>query len=157
MTSVTHKTRLGQLYDTSSGQPRLASMEGLRGLAVLLVFFVHFHALFGDYASKRPWVFFISKWLGDIGNIGVDLFFVLSGYLIYGLLLRRRQQFSTFIWRRIQRIYPAFLAVLLIYLVCSYAFPSQNKIHGSPIFAALYILENALLLPGIFNIQPIIT
>ena len=39
--------KFGDLYMLSDERQRLIPMEGLRGLAVLLVFFVHFHALFG--------------------------------------------------------------------------------------------------------------
>lgn len=132
-------------------------MEGLRGIAVLLVFFVHFHALFGRYVSTRPVFEWLSGFLGNIGNTGVDLFFVLSGSLIYGILLRRKVPYFKFIRRRLERIYPAFLAVFLLYLLLSAVFPDESKIHGPFLSACLYVLANALLLPGIFAITPIIT
>ena len=56
---------------------RIFVIDLLRGVAVLLVLFRHFHNL--DYTIKVP---ILSK----IGWIGVDLFFVLSGFLISGLL-----------------------------------------------------------------------
>jgi peptidoglycan/LPS O-acetylase OafA/YrhL len=132
-------------------------MEGIRGIAVLLVFFVHFHVLFGRYASLYPAIERTSSILGSIGNTGVDLFFVLSGYLIYGALLRKRSSYIEFIRRRIERIYPTFLAVFFLYLGLSVVFHSENKIHGSFFSVSVYILENVLLLPGIFHITPIIT
>jgi peptidoglycan/LPS O-acetylase OafA/YrhL len=87
----------------------------------------------------------------------VDLFFVLSGYLIYGLIFRKPGQYMKFIERRIQRIYPTFLSVLAIYLLLSILFPGQSKIPANALAAVSYILANILLLPGLFNIQPIIT
>lgn len=131
-------------------------MEGLRGLAVLLVFFVHFHALFGIYLSSRL-AFRVSEFLGTVGNSGVDLFFVMSGYLIYGALIRREVGYFKFTSRRVRRIYPVFLAIFAVYLALSALFPQQNKIHGSVFLAGRYILANLLLLPGIFHIQPIIS
>lgn len=132
-------------------------MEGMRGLAVLMVFFVHFHALFGHYA-QRTILWPSSQFLGTIGNGGVDLFFVLSGYLIYGALLRHKTGIIKFLYRRVERIYPSFLAVFLLYLVLSLCFPQASKLRGqNGISEVGYIIQNLLLLPGIFHITPIIT
>ena len=150
-------TKLRDVYQLSDEQHRLIAMEGSRGFAVLLVFFVHFHALFGGYSSTYPLFHRLSSFLGNIGNTGVDLFFVLSGSLIYGVLLRRKVSYFKFIRRRLERIYPAFLAVFLLYLLLSALFQDENKIHGPLLHACLYVLANALLLPGIFAITPIIT
>jgi peptidoglycan/LPS O-acetylase OafA/YrhL len=150
-------TKLRDVYQLSDEQHRLIAMEGLRGFAVLLVFFVHFHALFGSYVSSYPVFHQLSGSLGNIGNTGVDLFFVLSGSLIYGVLLRKKVSYFKFIRRRLERIYPAFLAVFLLYLLLSALFQDENKIHGPLLHACLYVLANALLLPGIFAITPIIT
>jgi len=79
-------------------------IDGLRAIAVLSV--LAFHA-FGEYVAG--------------GFIGVDIFFVISGYLITSILLNDLQcgQFSLgrFYGRRIRRIYPALLLVLLACLV----------------------------------------
>jgi exopolysaccharide production protein ExoZ len=144
-------------YEVDAGKYRIVPMEGLRGLAVLLVFFVHFHALFGETLARESWSHHVLEFLGTIGNAGVDLFFVMSGFLIYGALIRRETPFWSFMRRRVERIYPTFLAVFAVYLSLSIAFPTQNKIHGSALGKSLYVLANLFLLPGIFNIQPIIT
>lgn len=149
--------KIASAYELSDQPHRVLAMEGLRGLAVLLVFFVHFHALFGLYIATHPAIFSVSRFLGDVGNAGVDLFFVLSGYLIYGAVVRKRTPYLRFIRRRIERIYPAFLAVFCLYLALSPLFPSDNKIHGSFLHSLAYVCENVLLLPGIFHITPIIT
>jgi peptidoglycan/LPS O-acetylase OafA/YrhL len=94
---------------------------------------------------------------GEHRSSGVDLFFVLSGYLIYGAVIRKKVSHLTFFRRRVERIYPTFLCVFAIYLVLSILFPEENKIPARSLAAAIYILQNALLLPGIFHIQPIIT
>jgi peptidoglycan/LPS O-acetylase OafA/YrhL len=77
-----------------------ADIDGLRAIAVVLV--LGFHAFPGRVPG---------------GFVGVDVFFVISGYLITGLILRELQQdrFSVarFYARRIRRIFPA-LAVLLV-------------------------------------------
>lgn len=147
--------KIYELDDSRSSQ-RILPMEGLRGLAVILVFFVHYHALFGSQLPSDSITFALSALLECIGHSGVDLFFVLSGYLIYSILMKGPLDHLKFIRRRVNRIYPTFLFVLGIYLALSMIFLSENKIPADRTAAALYILQNILLLPGMFNIQPII-
>ena len=134
----------------------MLSMEGLRGIAVFLVFWVHYSALI------KPWVsgnsLDILNFVSHLGHLGVDLFFVLSGYLIYGSIISKREFFAyKYARRRIQRIYPVFLVVFAVYLVLSVVFPSESKIPQHPVQASKYLLQNLLLLPGLFDIKPIIT
>lgn len=132
-------------------------MEGLRGFAVFLVFLVHYVTLTEPWISATPDFDLFTTSLHTVGHAGVDLFFVLSGYLIYGSLIKRDQPFITFISRRAQRIYPAFLVVLMIYVLLSFAFPAENKIPQQALPALSYLFQNLLLLPGLFPIEPIIT
>jgi peptidoglycan/LPS O-acetylase OafA/YrhL len=132
-------------------------MEGLRGLAVSLVFLVHYVALIRPWIAGHDGLNAVAGAMHTVGNAGVDLFFVLSGYLIYGSLISRSQPFGRFIKRRIQRLYPAFTVVFLIYVALSYAFPSENKIPAGTGAAIGYLIQNFLLLPGIFPIEPMIT
>ncbi|HEY2847883.1 MAG TPA: acyltransferase family protein, partial [Pyrinomonadaceae bacterium] len=68
-------------------------MEGLRGLAVSLVFLVHYVALIRPWIEGHPLLDQVADGMHTIGNTGVDLFFVLSGYLIYGILLKKQPHF----------------------------------------------------------------
>lgn len=133
------------------------SMEGLRGFAVFLVFLVHYVTLVNPWIAGDPVLHSFSGALHTIGNSGVDLFFVLSGYLIYGSLISRPQQFLHFMSRRVKRIYPAFLVVFVIYVGLSFFFVSENKIPAGFSAGALYLVQNFLLLPGLFPIEPLIT
>jgi peptidoglycan/LPS O-acetylase OafA/YrhL len=133
----------------------MGSMEGMRGLAVTGVFFVHYATLSFPYAAKTELSSTLQS-LHMMGNVGVDLFFVLSGYLIYAATLKR-PNYSEFMWRRIRRIYPTFLAVLLVYLLLSLADPHASKIPSGVLRAIIYVAENVLLLPGIFPIKGIIS
>jgi len=135
----------------------LQSMEGLRGFAVFLVFLVHFVSLSAPWLNETSALFPIANAVHSIGNAGVDLFFVLSGYLIYGSLIERKQVFLPYLKRRLQRIYPAFLVVLAAYLALSFLFPAESKLPEDSGEAALYVAENLLLLPGLLPIVPIIT
>jgi exopolysaccharide production protein ExoZ len=157
--NLTLRERLASIYELGDmkNPKRNLPMEGLRGFAVLLVFFVHYHALFSPWTARDSFSFAFSNFLGTIGLAGVDLFFVLSGYLIYGLIFKKPGRYMDFIKRRIERIYPTFLCVLAVYLLLSALFPEANRIPSQRLAAAYYILQNVLLLPGLVNIEPIIT
>jgi len=93
----------------------LPALDGLRALAILVVF-VHHAPLILD----APLPFFEGAGrLTSGGWMGVDLFFVLSGFLITGILLRTRSvpgALVTFLKRRALRIFPlAYLCLGVIY------------------------------------------
>ena len=134
----------------------LRPMEGLRGLAVLLVFFVHFASLSQPWHQYQGMAGALMQRLHQVGNAGVDLFFVLSGYLIYGGLIDKPSSFWRYLQRRLWRIYPTFLAVLAIYLLISALLPQYSKLPAAAGAAAVYIVQNLLLLPGMFPVKPII-
>jgi peptidoglycan/LPS O-acetylase OafA/YrhL len=130
-------------------------MEGMRGFAVTLVFLTHFCTLVAPWLADLPALAKFAKKLHTVGSTGVDLFFVLSGYLIYRMLVTREQPFASFMARRIRRIYPAFVTVFLIYCLLSFVFPHQSSIPDEAPFS--YLAANLLLLPGLFPIKPMIT
>ena len=88
-------------------------LDGLRGLAVLMVLLYHCRfELTSNALPQRA-----AKWLFGFGWSGVDLFFVLSGFLITGILLDSRQAsnyFSSFYARRALRIFPLYYLSLII-------------------------------------------
>ncbi|MEO6393652.1 MAG: acyltransferase [Pyrinomonadaceae bacterium] len=154
---TTLKQRLSGIFEMPDTASRNLPMEGLRGFAVLLVFFVHYDALFKFLVDPASTSHAISAFLWSIGHSGVDLFFVLSGYLIYGSITKKARPYSTFMRRRIERIYPTFLAVFAVYLAMSLLFPGKSKLPAETGAAVWYVIQNILLLPGLFNIEPIIT
>lgn len=87
-------------------QERIKSLDGLRGIAILLV--LTFHLLsFGPLTSV-----FMFGWMG------VDLFFVLSGFLITGILIDTKNEkafYKTFLIRRALRILPLYYAVVIAF------------------------------------------
>lgn len=150
---------LAQRFELSRGESghNLRPMEGLRGFAVFLVFLVHYVTLVQPWVHEGGAMGALLRGIHAVGNTGVDLFFVLSGYLIYGSLIARPQQFGRFMSRRVERIYPAFLAVFAIYVVLSLLAPGQSKLPADGGRAVLYLGANLLLLPGLFPIEPLIT
>jgi peptidoglycan/LPS O-acetylase OafA/YrhL len=146
-----------RIYELSNERSRYPQMEGIRRLAILLVFFVHYHTLYGSYASTTSWTFKISHFAWGLGHSGVDLFFVLSGFLIYGSLIRKPVNYFRFLRRRVQRIYPAFLVVFSVYICLSLIFPSFSKFPSGWWPTTKYIVLNLALMPGIFAVTPIIS
>jgi peptidoglycan/LPS O-acetylase OafA/YrhL len=89
----------------------IAGLDGVRGLAVLLVMALHF---VGDSTAHTVGQRVVTK-AATFGLVGVDLFFVLSGFLITGLLVEskgRPHYFRNFYARRTLRIFPLYYFVL---------------------------------------------
>jgi peptidoglycan/LPS O-acetylase OafA/YrhL len=112
-------TRLLRSGDESGSapgdRPFRPDVEGLRAVAVLLVVLYH---------ANVP--------LLSGGYIGVDVFFVISGFVITGLLLRERQStdrtsFVHFYARRSRRILPAACLVILLSVVAAFAFVGSGE------------------------------
>jgi peptidoglycan/LPS O-acetylase OafA/YrhL len=113
--------------DNSTGSERgfRSDIEGLRALAILPVVAYHASEFVapGSQALLAPLTALMSRVTG--GFLGVDVFFVISGYLITGLLVseaetRDRIHFGKFYARRARRILPAATVTLLATLVASY-------------------------------------
>ena len=103
--------------ETLTTDGRVAPLDGMRAFAVLAVILFH---------AYTPWA------VG--GYFGVDVFFVLSGYLITGILLAEWQKRDTIslrhFWaRRARRLLPALFLMLLVVLVVADVWPS---VLGSP-------------------------
>lgn len=91
------------------------ALDGLRALAITLVFIEHF----GGGSHGGWWLQWFNR-LRVFGSAGVSLFFVLSGFLITGILYDTRQgrhYFKNFYIRRTLRIFPIFYLVLTLCLV----------------------------------------
>jgi len=86
----------------------IPELQGLRGLAVLAVVIYHCHP-----RLEGTWIHYASLW----GWAGVNLFFVLSGFLITSILLAARNKekyFRNFYGRRALRIWPVYVLVLVV-------------------------------------------
>jgi peptidoglycan/LPS O-acetylase OafA/YrhL len=107
-------------------------IDGLRAVAVLLVVFNHLHTRFNG------------------GYIGVDVFFVISGYLISAVIIQEmnRGEFSIveFYERRIRRIFPALFVMMGVVTVLAwfYLTPSEVEEYARSMLAAVYSGSNLL-------------
>ncbi|SEK67221.1 acyltransferase family protein [Parapedobacter koreensis] len=112
----------------------LAGLDHLRALAIILVFLCHYRAY------ERP------GWVNEIGLFGwsgVDLFFVLSGYLIGNQLMRQLNtgsiHFGEFYVNRALRIFPAYFLVVFLY----FTFPIIRERDGiAPLWQFLTFTQN---------------
>jgi len=113
-------------------------IDGLRAIAVLSVLI--YHAKFQIFGSP-----FLSG-----GFLGVDIFFVISGYLITAILLREIEQgnfsYLSFYERRARRILPALFLVMLVSLplAWSYLLPQALEEYALSILSSLGFISNIL-------------
>jgi peptidoglycan/LPS O-acetylase OafA/YrhL len=99
---------------TPDGGERDPRLDGVRGIAILLVLLCHL-TQFGGIAPDGPWPDRAWRALTLPLGFGVDLFFVLSGFLITGILLETRESpgyFRIFYARRFLRIFPLYYGAL---------------------------------------------
>lgn len=93
-------------------------LDGLRFFCFLSVFFFHsFHTEY-DYIKNSSTYYFVKQFVFGNGNLGVNFFFVLSGFLITFLLLKEQEYYGrihvlNFWKRRILRIWPLYFACLI--------------------------------------------
>ncbi len=96
---------------------RIPELDGLRGLAILLVLVGHYLVNITHTAPGSVAAYTLA--LGRLSWSGVDLFFVLSGFLIGGILLDARDSeryFFTFYVRRFFRIIPLYVVLIIVFL-----------------------------------------
>jgi peptidoglycan/LPS O-acetylase OafA/YrhL len=90
----------------------IPALDGVRGLAILLVLAHNLNPFSGTGRPLERWIEYDS----NFGWVGVQLFFVLSGFLITGILLDTRgapRYLRSFFARRVLRIFPLYYAVLV--------------------------------------------
>lgn len=111
----------------------IPELDGIRGYACLSVFLAH--CFMGIIRPDLPVLYSIAKYTTALLLGGVDLFFVLSGFLIGGILIDTRgssHYFKRFWIRRIARIFPVLYALLATYAIAllvnaHFDFPVLNK------------------------------
>jgi peptidoglycan/LPS O-acetylase OafA/YrhL len=136
---------------------KLQSIQALRGVAALLVVLFHLRTLemksIADNGLTEP------TWMGGLftnGYAGVDLFFVISGFIMVFVTRNSRsgpKPAADFLFARVTRIYPvwwAFVAAMTIYMTTAYGMSGQSPgwlkaTNGQPILP--YLAKSFLLIP----------
>ena len=127
---------------SSHRQTRSTGLDTLRALAITLVFTYHYMV----FVSREP----TFGWVSVVGWLGVDLFFVLSGYLIGNQVfagMARGEQLSlkNFYARRALRTWPAFWVVLALYFLLPSVMGGKQP---PPLWSFLTFTQNFGLQPG---------
>ncbi|MEP1142304.1 MAG: acyltransferase [Henriciella sp.] len=108
---------------------QLKSVQALRGIAAILVMLSHLHGVENRYSEGSP--ILSSAWLAGVS--GVDLFFVISGFImvwVAGDMRAGWRSSAEFMFARITRIYPVwwlFLGLMCFYLLFSYGVPWDSE------------------------------
>ena len=128
----------------ANGELRIAALDGVRGLMTILVLFSHF---FAEIANGFPRLGF--------GWLAVNMFFVLSGFLIGRLIIERKESanfFTVFIVRRICRTIPSYVISVLIIFSVLWIFRAEpwTRFHTEfPLWSYLTFTQNIFM--GITN------
>jgi peptidoglycan/LPS O-acetylase OafA/YrhL len=134
---------------------RLPELDGLRGLAILLVLSLHY-ITFGYNSGEFGKLYSFAQ-IFRLGWTGVDLFFVLSGFLIGGILLDARESpnyFRAFYVRRIHRILPVYYAWIGLFAIAGsvvaqrgLASESSGPVISVPVIVYYLFLQNLVFTP----------
>jgi len=138
-------------------QQRDLALDGIRGVAILLVMFFHLIG-FCDAGGAPAGSGLMERALriaAGEGWAGVDLFFVLSGFLITGILIRTKNErlyFKNFYARRSLRIFPLYyLFVLVMFVILPRALPSDPHFKDLPsnqFWSWTYLVNFQIFLSG---------
>ena len=131
-----------------TAQRRIAELDGLRGVAILLV--ITFHYVNNQLINSTHPVGKALSALTSFGWVGVDLFFILSGFLIGSILIRNKgskNYFATFYIRRLVRIIPNYYLLLTLFLlILALPFFSNNDFltgnDSVPLWAYFTMVQN---------------
>lgn len=118
------------------------ALDGVRGLAIALVLISHL-MLFNDQTGSRFGDSLAA--LRGLGWVGVDLFFVLSGFLITGILydtLHNPRYFRSFYMRRFLRIFPLYYGFLFFLMILGHWTHGLHFVWGGRQYVLLSYLQN---------------
>jgi peptidoglycan/LPS O-acetylase OafA/YrhL len=130
---------------------RVVIFDVLRGIAIILV--LGRHMAVPDAAVSGP-LKHIAGWWIQLGWIGVDLFFVLSGFLVSGLLFSECQRHGSlhigrFLVRRAFKIYPGFYFMILVTVALAVMTDTFDASMAAALVPELLYIQNYL--PGVWN------
>ncbi|MDQ3232099.1 MAG: acyltransferase [Pseudobdellovibrionaceae bacterium] len=119
----------------SPAQGHIPALDGIRGLAILMVLCVHFFMSFTPHNILER----VIQSVSGHGTLGIDLFFMLSGFLITGILLDTKADthyLRNFLIRRFLRIFPLYYLVLALVLLVLWLLPQDTQAFYSKVWEA---------------------
>lgn len=119
---------------------RIQYLDGLRGIAILLVVFYH---AFSRWGELLPYGSQFSNILFEQGFLGVQLFFLISGFVIL-MTLDKTPSFSNFVYRRWLRLFPAMLICSVVIFISAGLFDARPN-------GEVQVIN---LVPGLLFIEP---
>ncbi len=124
----------------------MPGLQVLRGIAASLVVFHHFARVYKDGSPGHSWIY--SSGLGDLGKCGVDIFFVISGFIMVYTTVEKSgaDDALIFIKRRILRIYPLYWIWTSVLLALWLSGAVEQLRH----YSTGYLVRSYLLIPA-FN------
>mgnify|MGYP000851697190 CR=1 FL=1 len=130
---------LTDLFPPLAGK-RYHALDGLRGLAVLMIFNTHFLAQYADrdyFLQPGSLPYHLTKTLHS-GLVGVDIFFMLSGLLTYLSIFHKHPSAPAFVLGRYRRLLPVIVAVAIPALCFGVATVSTRQIVDNIFFLKLF-------------------
>jgi peptidoglycan/LPS O-acetylase OafA/YrhL len=112
--------RLTPVIESDRPDGHVPALDGVRGVAILLVLVLHFSRYGHGLVPSGLFIDRLYYRVAGAGWIGVDLFFVLSGFLITSILYDAKggaHYFRNFYARRVLRIFPLYYGALILFLV----------------------------------------
>ena len=110
----------------------VSGLDGLRAIAVLLVMLRHYTNPFDQIFAQETLPWRIYQQVADFGWLGVDIFFVISGFLITKVLIEHPVMtwfsYKQFIFRRIKRLIPAYVVCIVIFTTIAVIFVPESKV-----------------------------
>ncbi|MFN3314030.1 MAG: acyltransferase family protein [Hyphomonas sp.] len=131
---------------TSVWSGHIPALDGIRGLGILLVLVYHYGASAGVFGFSNPLIT-----LSALGWSGVDLFFVLSGFLITGILYDskgKEKYFRNFYARRTLRIFPLYYAAAFAVILLDAVWRHDLLGGANPLWIVFYVGNFQMALEG---------
>mgnify|MGYP000678130723 CR=1 FL=1 len=129
---------------------KINSIQFMRGAAALLVVFHHVMQQFYGFERTNP----IGNFFSDYGHFGVDVFFVISGFIMAYTLHGKKITGASFIKNRVIRILPAYYIFSLIFLLFTFNNPNSGAYYATfeSILLSLFFIphENPSPLLGMY-------
>lgn len=119
----------------------LNSLQTLRAIAAWMVVLHHFAQIFFSFEEESWFVIFFAKY----GLLGVDLFFIISGFVIYHATARKTVTPGHFMLHRVARIVPAYWLFTLLTALLGYSFDGLIRLAE---VEPLFLLKSMFFLPA---------